>query len=819
MKKLVSILLTFAMLLALMPLTVFATTEGLVYTLSDDETYYIVSSYTGSATKVVIPSEYEGLPVKEIGGGVFSSNRDIESVEIPYSIIKIGTCAFYDCDGITKVTIPDSVTTMGYEAFGACDGMLDIYCTAKAQPEGWNKNWNAYTSATIHWGRGLKDGIIYVLSDDETYYIVWRYEGTETDVEIPSTYSGLPVKEIDEYAFYDCREIASIDIPNSVTTIGGFAFYYCSNLSDITIKSSITTIGDSAFGQCINLVGITIPDSVTTLGNEVFYECLNLMDINCEAESKPLGWHEYWDNYCNATVHWGVDVEDETENGIIYELSDDGTYYIVSGYEGYPVDVVIPSEYKGLPVKEVAELVFFGCNSLESVIIGDSVTTIGRDAFACESLKKVTFGKSVTTIGSSAFFGTALESVVLPSSVKTIGVTAFCWCERLKSVELSDSLTTIGDSAFSDCTSLTSIEIPDSVTTIGEYAFAWNTKLAKVKIGKSVKSIGNTAFYECGITEIVIPASVTTMGGNVFNRTLLTDIYCEAESKPFGWNNEWNIWCDATVHWGCKVKITAQPKNVSVQSGKIARVTVNATGEGLTYKWYFKNKGDSKFTLTNSYKSNTYSLEMNGTRASRQVYCVITDRFGNSVKTKTVTLGMAVKITKQPTTVSVQSGKQAKVTVSASGEGKTYKWYYKDKGASKFTLTNSFKGDSYYIEMNGTRAGRQVYCVITDKYGNSVKTNTVTLGMAVKITKQPTSVTVANGSTAKVTVSASGEGKTYQWYFKDKGLSKFYLTTSFKGATYSVTMTNARAGRQVYCVITDKYGNSVKTNTVTLNKN
>ena len=711
MKKLVSILLTFAMLLALMPLTVFATTEGLVYTLSDDETYYIVSSYTGSATEVVIPSEYEGLPVKEIGDGAFSNRSNLTNIEIPNSVTTIYDRAFYDCDGLTGIVIPNSVTT--------------IY----------------------------------------------------------------------DRAFSDCDSLTSVVMPDSVKTIGWYVFSYCENLKNVKI-----------------------PGTVTSVGPNVFDSCTNLTDIYCEAEEKPYNWDPCWIENCNATVHWGVDVEDETEHGIIYELSDDGTYYIVSGYEGYPVDVVIPSEYKGLPVKEVAELVFFGCNSLESVIIGDSVTTIGRDAFACESLKKVTFGKSVTTIGSSAFFGTALESVVLPSSVKTIGVTAFCWCERLKSVELSDSLTTIGDSAFSDCTSLTSIEIPDSVTTIGEYAFAWNTKLAKVKIGKSVKSIGNTAFYECGITEIVIPASVTTMGGNVFNRTLLTDIYCEAESKPFGWNNEWNIWCDATVHWGYKVKITAQPKNVSVQSGNVARVTVNATGDGLTYQWYFKNKGDSKFTLTNSYKNNTYSLEMNGTRAGRQVYCVITDRFGNSVKTKTVTLGMAVKITKQPTTVSVQSGKQAKVTVSASGEGRTYKWYYKDKGASKFTLTNSFKGDSYYIEMNGTRAGRQVYCVITDKYGNSVKTDVVTLGMAVKITKQPTSVTVANGSTAKVTVSASGEGKTYKWYFKDKGLSKFYLTTSFKGATYSVTMTNARAARQVYCVITDKYGNSVKTNTVTLNK-
>ena len=88
---------------------------------------------------------------------------------------------------------------------------------------------------------------------------------------------------------------------------------------------------------------------------------------------------------------------------------------------------------------------------------------------------------------------------------------------------------------------------------------------------------------------------------------------------------------------------------------------------------------------------------------------------------------------------------------------------------------------------------------------------------AVKITTQPTNVTVASGAKAKVTIAATGEGLTYQWYYKDKGSSKFYLTTSFTSNSYSVTMSGSRAGRQVYCVVTDKYGNFVTSNTVTLN--
>jgi hypothetical protein len=121
--------------------------------------------------------------------------------------------------------------------------------------------------------------------------------------------------------------------------------------------------------------------------------------------------------------------------------------------------------------------------------------------------------------------------------------------------------------------------------------------------------------------------------------------------------------------------------------------------------------------------------------------------------------------------------------------------------------------------MDTSRAGRQVYCVISDKYGNSVKTNTVTLNMAtaLKITSQPVNVTAAKGATATVKVGVSGDGLTYKWYFKNKGASAFSLTTSFTGNTYSVAMDPSRSGRQVYCVVSDKYGNSVKTNTVTLN--
>ena len=133
---------------------------------------------------------------------------------------------------------------------------------------------------------------------------------------------------------------------------------------------------------------------------------------------------------------------------------------------------------------------------------------------------------------------------------------------------------------------------------------------------------------------------------------------------------------------------------------------------------------------------------------------------------------------------------------------------------SGFTKSSTTSA-TYSTTMTSARSGRQVYCVVKDQYGNSVKTNTVTLKAKVAITTQPTSKTVAKNATVSTTVKATGLGLKYSWYYKDAGTSTFIKSTT-TSATYSTTMNSARNGRQVYCVITDKYGNTVQSDVVTL---
>ena len=344
-------------------------------------------------------------------------------------------------------------------------------------------------------------------------------------------------------------------------------------------------------------------------------------------------------------------------------------------------------------------------------------------------------------------------------------------------------------------------------------------KTATVKVAASGSGLTYKWYYKnAGSSKFTLSSTVK---GNTYDAKMSASrhnrqLYCVITDKAGNTVTTQTV----TIFMSGAPKITTQPKSVTVAKGKTATVKVAASGSGLTYKWYYKNAGSSKFTLSTTVKGNTYAVEMNAQRDGRQLYCVITDKAGNTVTTETVTISMssAPKITTQPKSVTVANGKTATVKVAASGSGLTYKWYYKNAGSSKFTLSSTVKGNTYDAKMSASRHNRQLYCVITDKAGNTVTTQTVTISMsgAAKITTQPKSVTVAKGKTATVKVEASGSGLTYKWYYKNAGSSKFTLSTTVKGNTYAVEMNAQRDGRQLYCVITDKYGTSVQSNTVTI---
>ena len=134
-KRILSIVLSLCMVLALMPQMAFAETSGVFddfdYTISDDGKVTIDEYRNKNATEVVIPSsiEYESVayPVTAIGNDAFKGFTSLTGINIPDSVTSIGDSAFYNCTGLKTITIPDSVTSIGNNAFNLVDHIIGVF--------------------------------------------------------------------------------------------------------------------------------------------------------------------------------------------------------------------------------------------------------------------------------------------------------------------------------------------------------------------------------------------------------------------------------------------------------------------------------------------------------------------------------------------------------------------------------------------------------------------------------------------------------------------------------------------------------------------
>ncbi|MBR5516326.1 MAG: leucine-rich repeat protein [Clostridia bacterium] len=358
--------------------------------------------YRDEITSMNIPNS-----VKSIGANAFYYCQSLKSVSIPDTVTAIEEYSFYCCNSLSTVDIPDTITSIGEYAFYSCvsldnvtlpDSPISIGSSAFKDTL-YYKDISNWENNVLYIGKHLicaKTSLKGLYSVKEGTLTIAAYGfsscGNFTSITIPSS-----VKIIGDFAFSGCVSLNSVkitdieswcgiifgnnnanplcyaknlfvnsvllitlNIPDSVTSVGSHSFYNCNSITRINIPDSVTSIGDSAFESCIRLTSINIPDSVTSIGDKAFANCTVLKSAVVGNSVPELN---YTFDQCGALTEITIGNNVKVINGALRD-----------------------------------------CNSLVSVVLPDSVTTIGASTFEnCTLLRTVTIPESVTFIGNHAF--------------------------------------------------------------------------------------------------------------------------------------------------------------------------------------------------------------------------------------------------------------------------------------------------------------------------------------------------------------------------------------------------------------------------------
>ena len=536
-----------------------------------------------------------GSGVTSIGWGAFSGCTGLTNAEIPNSVTSIEESAFSGCTGLTKLTIGSGVTSVGSGAFSGLTGLTEICYNAKAA--------NTNHSASVFGYAGTATGGLKVVFGDSVEEIPeYLFSGCAS---LTSVTMGSNVTSIGNFAFSDCTGLTSIEIPESVTQIGsslfndvfagctnlaevrynakaascisdafekagtaagglkvtfgenvekipGYLFRGCTGLIGVTIGSGVTSIGDYAFSGCTGLTGVTIGSGVTSIGDYAFSDCTGLTSVTIPDSVTSIGYEAFYGcTGLKEVIYNAKAAADLTYNSRVFENA---------GTAADGMTVVF-----GESVEKIPAYLFDFCKGLTNIVIPDSVTRIGDDAFfACHNIEKVHITDIAVWCG--IVFGNytsnplhytknlyvndvLVTNLTIPSSVTSIGDYAFAGCKGLTSVTIPDNVTSIGDYAFNGCTGLKEViynarAVADLTYDSSVFENAGTaTDGLKAIFGESVEKIPVALFYDCkGLTSVIIGNNVTSIGEKAFyNCKGLVEISYNARaaeySDYFAFNN------------------------------------------------------------------------------------------------------------------------------------------------------------------------------------------------------------------------------------------------------------------------------------------
>ena len=465
---------------------------------------------TGFTGSLVIPES-----VTVIGQYAFRECSSLNgTLTIGNSVTEIGANAFYHCYELSgELNIPNSVETIGIGAFIDCGftGTLTIGTDVSSIN---NSAFRRLNINEVHW-----NAVNCTFAGDD----YWNYNIFNECNNLTTLVFGDGVETIPEGAFYQCYSLTGpLNLPNSLTSIGGAAFYGCSGFTgNLVIPDSVTYIGWESFNGCTGLVGtLTIGNSVSEISNNSFYNTgLTSLNYNA-ANGTSIGSYDYG----NASVFYNFTMVNFGDN-----------------------------------VESLPTGAFRNCTNLAgSLVLPNSLTTIGDQAFYnCYGLESVVMGNSVETIGAEAFrnCGGLRGELTLPETLQSVGNYAFASC---------DELTTINYNAI-NCTAMGNAQSP---------VFYDCASMAHINIGENVESIPNYAFKRCStVTGMTVAATVPpTVGSSTFGtlqRSIPVTVQCEA-TAAYQAAQYWNEFTNYNEGFNYVLEVTCDPERGTVVVNKMA---------------------------------------------------------------------------------------------------------------------------------------------------------------------------------------------------------------------------------------------------------
>ena len=417
----------------------------------------------------------------------------------------------------------------------------------------------------------------YVLSDDNTYYIVKGIGSSfeDANIIIPDTYKGLPVKEIAKSAFSVCNNLETVTIGKNIEKICNQPFWFCPRLRQITVSSDnkyyksidgnlyskdgkvllqyaignsrtefsipngVECIKTSAFEGSSTLEVINIPNSVENIEPAAFAYCYNLVYWNIE--SNPF--YDIYDYRCLVDVRNGSIVLSIANNDFI---STDTAIYTIgeSAFYGTTItDIFIPKN-----IKRIEFSAFSACRHLENVIIEEGVETISQYAFSyCDSIETLVIPCSITTIDKNAFKDANIQNVYyLGTETEWNNISIVSeGNEALVSANINYDSNGIVDEekitwSYDQNTSTLIISGTGTMSDYWDIAGPWSNliysgAIKHIVIEDGVQSIGTFAFSSGDYLSISIPKSVTMIGGAAFEGASIEVVYY------YGTEADWNV--------------------------------------------------------------------------------------------------------------------------------------------------------------------------------------------------------------------------------------------------------------------------------------